>query len=80
MDSPLLFQIIAAQPYMEVGRWLLNRLSFELADVQAVIEPAPIEQRLMCALLDDPAMIDHDHLIGIADRAQPVSTPNPKHH
>jgi hypothetical protein len=61
MDSPLLFQIIAAQPYMEVGRWLLNRLSFELADVQAVIEPAPIEQRLMCALLDDLAVTDHDH-------------------
>jgi hypothetical protein len=47
--------IIAAQPYMEVGRWSLNRLPLELADVQAVIEPAPIEQRLMRALLDDLA-------------------------
>jgi hypothetical protein len=47
--------IIAAQPYMEVGRWSLNRLPLELANVQAVIEPAPIEQRLMRALLDDLA-------------------------
>ena len=26
----------------------------------------------MCALFDHLAVIDHDHLIGIADRAQPL--------
>ncbi len=50
----------------------LNRLPFELADVQVVVEAAPIKQRLMRALFDLLAVIDHDHLIGIADGAQPV--------
>ncbi len=55
----------------------LNRLPLKLADVQVMIELAPIEQRLMRALLDELAAIDHDHLIGIADRAQAVRDRTP---
>jgi hypothetical protein len=39
-----------------------------------MIEPAPIEQFPVRATLDDLAMIDHDHLIGIADGTEPVTS------
>ena len=50
----------------------LNRLPLKLANVQVMIEPASIEQRLMRALFDNFSVVDHDDLISIADGAQPV--------
>ena len=47
----------------QAGRWLLNRLPLKLANVQVMVEPASIEQRLMRALLDDLAVVDDHHLI-----------------
>ena len=55
---------------MEIGRWLLNRLSLKLADVPAVIEPALIEQRLMHARLNDLAVIDDHQFSQIATRGR----------
>ncbi len=51
-----------------------NRLALKLTDIQVMIEPAPIEQFLVRAALDDLAVIDHDHLIGIADGAEAVAS------
>ncbi len=59
------------------GAKQLNRLPLKLTDVQMMIEPASIEQRLVCALLDDLAVIDHDDLIRIADHAQAVCDRTP---
>ncbi len=36
-------------------------------------ESLRIQQLLVCALLDDLAMVDDDHIIGIADGAEAVS-------
>src|SRR5690606_7317829 len=36
------------------------------------IQPVRGEQRLMRAALDDAAVIDHDNLVGIDDRREPV--------
>ena len=49
--------------HFQAGRRLLNRLPLKLADVQAVIEPASIEQRLMRALFNDLTVMDDHHLI-----------------
>ena len=47
---------------------LLDRLSFELADVQVMIEAALVQQFLMRPSLDDLALVDDHDLIRIADR------------
>jgi len=47
----------------------LNGLSFELADVQAMVEAAGLQKLLVRPLLDDLSMIDHDHMVCIANRA-----------
>src|SRR3990172_1157530 len=50
----------------------LYRLSLELADVQMVVEAVAVEQLLMRSALDDLPLPDHQHLVGVADRAQAV--------
>ena len=50
----------------------LKRLALKLADIQMMIEPAPIEQLLVGAALDNLAVVDDHHLIGIADGAETV--------
>ncbi len=51
---------------------VLDRLAFELAQVQVVIETAFLQQLLVAALLHDFAVVDHHHVVGIADGAQAV--------
>jgi len=48
----------------------LNRLALELAGVQVMIEPAPIEQFLVRAPLDVLVVMDDHHFIRSADGAE----------
>ena len=54
------------------GRSALDLLAFELAQIQMVIEAAPIQKILVRALFDDLTIVDDQHLVGIADGAQPM--------
>src|SRR5207249_3956095 len=47
-------------------------LALVLLLVHAAIEAACVDQRLVRAALHDPALIDHEDLIGSADRREPV--------
>src|SRR5581483_3766968 len=40
--------------------------------VQPRVAPAEREQVVVLALLDDPAVLEHDDAVGVADRREPV--------
>ena len=48
-------------------------IKFKLAHVQMVIKAALFQQRVVRALFDDTAVINYQQLVGLLDRAQPVS-------
>ena len=52
--------------YINNVNWL-NLLALELAHVQMTEETTLIEQLLVGALLDDLPLVDHDHIIGVAN-------------
>jgi hypothetical protein len=45
----------------------------ELAHIEVVIETALGQEGIVSAALDEPAVVDDQHLIGLADGAQAVS-------
>ncbi len=47
-------------------------LALPLHRVEIVVEPAPDHQLVVRADFDDLAEIHHHHLVGLADRRQPV--------
>ena len=51
---------------------LLYLLPLELAHVQTMIKPAPIQKLLMRALFDNLSVVDDDDVVRIADGAQSV--------
>lgn len=51
---------------------MLNRMTFELTDVELVVDAPLLQQLPMRPPFDDPAVINHQHQIGIADGAQAV--------
>src|SRR3989339_2219593 len=55
-----------------VQSYASDRLPLELADIQMMIEPAPLEQFLVRPFFDDPAAVDHQDLAGVTNRAQAV--------
>jgi hypothetical protein len=59
-------------PFKEIKTYHLNRLTFELAYIQVVEETALIEQLLVGTLFDNLPLVDHNHVIGIANGAQAV--------
>src|SRR5581483_8978835 len=44
----------------------------ELPPVQLVVRPAALEQLVVGAALDDPAVVDDEHLVGVADGREAV--------
>ena len=47
-------------------------LDVQLLREQVVVEPAPLHQLVVRALLDEAAALEDDDQVGVADRAQPV--------
>jgi len=48
-------------------------LAAELAHVEFVIRAVRRHQAVMCTALDDLAGLEYEHLVGVPDRAQPMS-------
>ena len=51
---------------------VLNRLSLKLTHVEVMVEALTGQQFIVRTLFDNFAVIDHQHLIGVADRAEAV--------
>lgn len=67
-ETPDNLEGLAIGPRLPDGRMLLIHMPV-LAHIQVVVEAVLVEQRLVSAALDDPASIDHQHIVSLANSA-----------
>jgi len=63
-------EFLSGKTGLDIQCVVLYGQSLELAEIEFMVEPASLDQFPMRPLLDDPAVVDHQELVGIADGAQ----------
>ena len=67
--SGQLYQTILT-PDRKLCKFLLNRLTLELAQIEIVIETFLLQKLEVIALFDDFSLVDHNYVFSVTDRAE----------